>query len=179
MIVAARYDVAGVLPGKGIAPEESKMRAKVFETHLEVADLERAMAFYGATLGLALARVEPERRIAFYWLGGAMTSMLGLWEQRGQPVATRHTAFEVDVAALRGEMARLRAAGVDLYDFWRQPTAEPFVFGWMPAAAIYFDDPDGNALELIARLPGDAFPDQPVLTLAAWQALAPAHAGVL
>lgn len=27
------------------------------------------------------------------------------------------------------------------------------VFGWMPAIAIYFRDPDGHSLELIAMLP--------------------------
>lgn len=38
----------------------------LFETHLNVADLERAMRFYGQALGLELARVFVERRVAFF-----------------------------------------------------------------------------------------------------------------
>ncbi len=144
----------------------------VFETHLDVLDLERSIAFYGDTLGLELARVEKERRIAFFWLGGAMNSMLGLWEQREGPIFIRHTAFTVDLAALPGEIERLNAAGIETYDFWKQKTSEPFVFGWMPAAAIYFDDPDGHWLELIARLPGEAHPEASVITMEAWRGLA-------
>ena len=52
----------------------------LFESHLTVSNLERSMAFYGDALGLQLAHVVPERRVAFYWLGGAGKSMLGLWE---------------------------------------------------------------------------------------------------
>src|ERR1019366_7257880 len=40
----------------------------LFETHLTVADLQRSMAFYGGVLGLDLARVFPERKVAFYWI---------------------------------------------------------------------------------------------------------------
>jgi len=32
--------------------------------------------------------------------------------------------------------------------------SEPIVHASDPAAAIYFDDPDGNELELYARIPG-------------------------
>lgn len=52
----------------------------LFEGHLTVSDLSRAMAFYGEALGLELAQFFPERRAAFYWIGGRGTSMLGLWE---------------------------------------------------------------------------------------------------
>jgi lactoylglutathione lyase len=31
-------------------------------------------------LGLELARVFPERKVAFYWIGGAGKAMLGFWE---------------------------------------------------------------------------------------------------
>lgn len=36
--------------------------------------------------------------------------------------------------------------------FGKEPI-EPIVHTWMPAAAIYFHDPDHNELELIAWLP--------------------------
>jgi catechol 2,3-dioxygenase-like lactoylglutathione lyase family enzyme len=43
-------------------------------------------------------------------------------------------------------------ADVVLLDFWGRPTDEPVVFGWMPAASLYFRDPDGNMLELFSML---------------------------
>jgi lactoylglutathione lyase len=56
----------------------------LFENHLTVSDLPRAMASYGEALGLEMARSFPERRVAFYWIGGRGTSMLacGKWEHR-------------------------------------------------------------------------------------------------
>ena len=50
----------------------------LFETHLTVRDLQRSMAFYGDKLGLKLARVFPDRKVAFYWMGSPGASMLGL-----------------------------------------------------------------------------------------------------
>src|SRR5205809_7285773 len=52
----------------------------LFESHLTVTDLQRSMTFFGQTLGLELAEVFWERRVAFYWIGGRGNSMLGLWE---------------------------------------------------------------------------------------------------
>ena len=52
----------------------------LFESHLNVTDLHRSMSFFGQTLGLELAEVFWERRVAFYWNGGRGNSMLGLWE---------------------------------------------------------------------------------------------------
>lgn len=40
------------------------------------------------------------------------------------------------------------------------------VFGWMPAIAIYFRDPDGHSLEVIAMLPQ---PPQPALGIVSWE----------
>jgi lactoylglutathione lyase len=39
----------------------------LFEGHLTVSDLQRSMAFFGDTLGLELAQVFSERRVAFSW----------------------------------------------------------------------------------------------------------------
>ena len=38
----------------------------------------------------------------------------------------------------------------------------------MPAIAIYFNDPDGNALEFIAMLEGEAKPDLGVISYEEW-----------
>ena len=48
----------------------------LFESHLNVADLQRSMGFFGQTLGLELAEVFWDRRVAFYWIGGRGNSML-------------------------------------------------------------------------------------------------------
>ena len=49
--------------------------------------------------------------------------------------------------------AHLRAANITPLDFGGEPTDEPVVLAWMPAASVYFRDPDGNLLELLAMLP--------------------------
>ena len=42
----------------------------LFEAHLTVSDLSRSMTFFSEVLGLELAHVVAERRVAFYWIGG-------------------------------------------------------------------------------------------------------------
>ena len=42
----------------------------LFESHLTVANLERSMTFFNHILGLELAEVFLDRRVAFYWIGG-------------------------------------------------------------------------------------------------------------
>ncbi len=45
----------------------------LFESHLNVTDLQRSMSFFGQILGLELAQVFWERRVAFYGLVGEAT----------------------------------------------------------------------------------------------------------
>ena|SRR5271170_915401 len=66
----------------------------LFESHLTVSDLQRSMSFFGQTVGLELAEVFWNRRVAFYWIGGRGTSMLGLWEAGSGPQRlSLHLAF--------------------------------------------------------------------------------------
>jgi hypothetical protein len=58
----------------------------LFEAHLTVSDLDRAIAFYGEQLGLPLARVFPERKVVFFWVGAPGRAMLGLWEAGTIPI---------------------------------------------------------------------------------------------
>jgi lactoylglutathione lyase len=142
---------------------------QLFETHLEVSNLERAMSFYETVLGLELGLKQESRRIAFYWIGGPMKSMIGLWERTGTPIAVRHTAFEIDLADMEKAVGKLRASGVAVKNFFDADTAEPSVFAWMPAVAIYFDDPDGNRLEIIARVPGGPEPELGIVGWSEWK----------
>lgn len=145
------------------------MVKQLFESHLDVSNLERSMAFYESAVGLELGVKEGDRRIAFYWVGGPMKTMLGLWEERHAPIPPRHIAFEVDLEDLEPAIARLSQLGIVTKDFFGRSGAEPTVLAWMPAVSIYFDDPDGHLLELIARLPGDPQPGRGILPWSEWK----------
>ncbi len=70
----------------------------LFEAHLTVADLTRSMKFYGETLGMELAAVLEQPKVAFYWMGGRGKSMLGLWEVGNSPQRmSLHIAFSVEL----------------------------------------------------------------------------------
>jgi catechol 2,3-dioxygenase-like lactoylglutathione lyase family enzyme len=136
------------------------------------------MRFYRDVLGLELGRMEPERRVALYWVGQNRNTMLGLWEkppwireESNNRVQTQHIAFSVELKDLHEAMQRLKQNGIELKDFFEQVTDEPSVFGWMPAASIYFDDVDGHLLEFIARIDDEPAPDIGVVSLSEWNNL--------
>jgi len=141
----------------------------LFESHLTVMNLERSMAFFGQTLGLDLAEVFWQRRVAFYWIGGRGKSMLGLWEVgTGPQRLSLHLAFRVDLKDMLEAPAHLRAANVIPLDFEGKPTEEPVVLAWMPAASLYFHDPDGNQLELLSMLSDDPQSELGVISWSRW-----------
>ena len=142
----------------------------LFEAHVHVRDLGRSMAFYGALPDFQLGYHDEARRIAFYFIGGWNHAMLGVWEKPAAEVLPQHFAFEVALDDLPAAIAGLKANGIEPLDFFQQPSDVPTVFAWMPAAGIYFRDPDGHLLEYIARLPGTPAPERGLMTLEAWQA---------
>jgi len=138
--------------------------ADLFETHLTVSDLDRAVVFYRDLLALPLARAFPDRKVAFFWIGAPGKAMLGLWEEGTMPMSiSLHVAFQVALSDLHEAPARLQKAGIQPRDLAGLPTDEPVVLAWMPAAAVYFRDPDNNLLEFIAMLPDTPRPDLGVL----------------
>jgi catechol 2,3-dioxygenase-like lactoylglutathione lyase family enzyme len=145
----------------------------LYEAHLTVASLERSIAFYRDIIGLELAYVIPERHVAFFWVGGRERSMLGLWSIHTSPNQLKlHIAFNVTEADVVRSVEALQAKGITPRDGAGAAIEEPTVFPWMPAAAVYFDDPDGHALEYIAILPDAPRRDiNGVMPLSVWRAL--------
>lgn len=143
----------------------------VYETHIQVRDLEAAMEFYGKTLGLDLGYVD-ERRIAFYFVPGTdgERSMVGLWKT--EEVSPRHFALRVTEDHVDDMTAFLIDRDIEIVEkFDIAPEDQPLVHAWMPAAAIFFEDPDGNLLELIADLSDKPRPDLGSVPLAKWREL--------
>jgi lactoylglutathione lyase len=142
----------------------------LFEAHLTVADLDRAIRFYRDIVGLRLAHVAPERPAAFFWVGPPGGAMLGLWPVGSGPQTMRlHTAFRTSVANVLDAPRVLRSKGITPVDSDGVPTDEPVVFAWMPAASVFFRDCDGNLLEFIAMLPDGARPERGVVPWRTWQ----------
>jgi lactoylglutathione lyase len=82
-----------------------------------------------------------------------------------------HVAFAVGLEDLVRAPERLETRGVTPLSFAGEETTEPDVLGWMPAAAVYFTDPDGHLLEYLAMLPEEPRPDVGVIPYSEWTAL--------
>jgi predicted enzyme related to lactoylglutathione lyase len=66
----------------------------LFEAHLPVADVERAVRFYRDVVGLEVAYDDADRGVAFLWAGEPGGAMLGLWTVGTAPMGIRlHVAF--------------------------------------------------------------------------------------
>jgi lactoylglutathione lyase len=142
----------------------------LFEVHMTVADLDRAIAFYRDAVGLQLAHVVSARQAAFFWIGAAGNAMLGLWTAGSGPQrVTLHTAFRASLADVVAAPRALLAAGITPLDFDGRPTDQPVVLAWMPAASVFFRDPDGHLLEYIAMLPDEPRPEYGVVPWRLWE----------
>ncbi|HTM54823.1 MAG TPA: VOC family protein [Pirellulales bacterium] len=142
----------------------------LFETHINVADLERSVTFYRNVLGLELAHSQPSRHVCFFWMGDRGAAMLGVWETPREQVQRQHFAFQASVEDVRDSAVPwLRERGLRPYNFLDDGSERPMVFAWMPAISIYFDDPDGHLLEMIAMLEGTPRPELGVISWEEWQ----------
>jgi predicted enzyme related to lactoylglutathione lyase len=104
-------------------------------------DLERAVAFYGDTLGLRRSVYRPERNFAEFETGNLTLSVINA-EAMGlghHPVQT-HIALHVD--DMEAARAQLRQRGVEF---------EGDTFDTGVCHMAFFRDPDGNALMLHHR----------------------------
>lgn len=113
-------------------------------THLfmTVRDLERMLSFYTAVLGFAIV-FQNEGECAFLQLPGRSDFTIALYAGRDADGSeTPHWFLMIDVDDIEPAVARLRAAGVSVSDI------EDVPFG----RAAKFADPEGNVLEVHARL---------------------------
>lgn len=143
----------------------------LYETHLTVSSLEQSIDFYRDVVGLELAHKIPARDVAFFWVGGRERSMLGLWSIHSSPLQMKlHTAFQTSLEQVLRAPEYLRSKGViPLNLSGNAEIDQPIVLPWMPAASVYFRDPDGHSLEYIAILPEPPRPDlRAMATYAEW-----------
>ena len=97
--------------------------------------------------------------------------MLGLWSFGRVPMGLNlHIAFEVAIEDLVVASSRLKSNGVTPLSFFGAETTEPSVIGWMPAAAIYFRDPDNHLIEYLTLLDHNPRPDLGVIPWSEWLA---------
>ncbi|HWA60895.1 MAG TPA: VOC family protein [Caulobacteraceae bacterium] len=111
---------------------------------LKVADRSRSEAFYGGVLGLpVVARFEDGPKMAFFSLGdhhnfAVMEVGPGAASAANQP-GLHHVAFKIGESLddLREAKAHLEGAGVVVTPIDHEVTK-----------SLYFDDPDGNNVEV-------------------------------
>ena len=145
----------------------------LFEAHFTVRNVQRSISFYRDVVGLELGIEQPERPAAFFWVGGRGRSMMGIFGagSSGHLPKQHHVAFQVTLEEVLAAPLRLRGAGITPFGGLREPINEPIVFPWMPAASVFFDDPDGNVLEYIAMLPDPPRPEPGPVSWSEWQAI--------
>ena len=113
----------------------------ISELVLEVADLDRARAFYRDLLGFE-ETLYGEGREGRTWFLVGETARLGLWTEQvglagGRGGAHIHFAFHLPDDQLDELQSRLEERGGEVDG--------PYQLG--PGRAIYLTDPDGNVLE--------------------------------
>ena len=141
----------------------------LFEAHLLVSDVERSIEFYRDVIGLPLALHLPERAAAFFWVGGSGQAMIGVWSLGSAPMGfSQHVALEAPLSDVLRACDALRSRDITPLSFFGSEATEPSVIGWMPAAAVYFRDPDGNLIEYLAMLDGPAQAERGIIPWSLW-----------
>lgn len=133
----------------------------IAEVGLRVTDLPRAMAFYQEVLGLETVRAYEKY---IFLKAGELDSPLG---RGGHPqllvlfdrevpldiglTTVDHLAFEIPLEQFAAERKRLEEMGMTVKErVWTGDLA------WLSARSLFFRDPEGNTLELIAYDPAAA-----------------------
>ncbi len=136
---------------------------RIGHTHLKVADLDRSIAFWRDVIGLDVMQRYGDQA-AFLSAGGYHHHIgLNTWHSRGGPRPARDASGLYHVAllyptrkALAVATKHVVASGVHVYGH-----ADHGV-----SLAVYFDDPDGNGVELYWDRPQTDWPVAPDGSLA-------------
>jgi catechol 2,3-dioxygenase-like lactoylglutathione lyase family enzyme len=115
---------------------------------IEVADRERAERFYTEVLGLKVAARFGDQvlldcggqNLALFEVKAAPLSPAARHERISNPLGKGHHAFKVSRDDFESARKRLNEAGVE--------SAAPI--DWGDHDCLYFLDPDGNLLEIVA-----------------------------
>ncbi|QBP42636.1 VOC family protein [Paenisporosarcina antarctica] len=143
----------------------------LYEAHLPVRNLLKSIEFY-KKLGLEVAY--QKEKLAFFWIEKGH-SWIGLWETDKVDTpyhpSLRHIAFQVDIENMGNAKEWLEQKGIKIKtDFGFPPEKQPLVLSNNPHvhAAIYFQDPDGNSLELMTPLKLDFEGEFHMMSLEEW-----------
>ena len=118
----------------------------VYEVAVRVKDLSKAEPFYREVLGLEVG-IRDEKRHWLFLRAGGDAGMVVLQEDKGEwPL--QHFAFTLDEADIERAASMLRERGVEVEG--------PVFHQWMSSTSLYFRDPDGHDLELLALVRSDA-----------------------
>ena len=123
---------------------------------LKVRDLDRSEAFYTGVLGLAVTGRLPGRMVFFAVPGNADSHDLGLWKvgadaasPASKQVGLFHVAWQVEREEdLRAFHDSLVARGVTVN----------LTMDHGANLSVYFEDPDGNMLEVTYEKPRETWP---------------------
>ena len=131
----------------------------IAQVGLRVKDLARMATFYQEVLGLETVRAYPKH---VFLKAGELNSPLG---RGGHPqllvlfdrevpldinlTTVDHLAFEIPLEQYEPERTRLQGMNLELVE--RAWSGE---YAWLRARSLFFDDPEGNTIELIAHDPG-------------------------
>lgn len=97
--------------------------------------------------------------------------MLGVWEKPTPEKHRGHFAFRVSPDTLFSIQERLKREGLNPRTFLEDDTDSLYVFPWLPAVSVYFQDPDGNSLEFLAMLPEAPRTNLELMTWESWKEL--------
>src|SRR5215475_4783074 len=103
---------------------------RLYETHLPVANTERARDFYTNIVGLSFAYRDPNRDIVFLWADKKEKGMVGLWGPNTvygpQTGVDRkcHVAFAISFDQSLAAIKKLNARGIETLGFSGHKTRE-------------------------------------------------------
>lgn len=156
------------------SPGDELFHHGFYEVFLPVTDVERAISFYVEKLGFVVGRQENPSSALLLYDDNGRRSMLGIFKV--EAVERRyHISFRVFEKDVDRMVSFLIERGIEPVHPSRArvqgPMREPIVHGWMPAASVFFTDPDGHLLELIADLADKQRPEVLYCPLSEWRHL--------